>query len=79
MVRSVEVRVDLPKDAAADRTRLEHELEEAMKLLDHSRTLLGSDFATRAPAPVVERARVTLAEREAAVGSLRSELAKLGA
>ena len=79
MVRSVEVRVELPKDAAADRTRLEHELEEAVKLLDRSRTLLGSDFAARAPAPVVEKARATLAEREAAVASLRSELAKLGA
>jgi valyl-tRNA synthetase len=78
LVRSVEVRVDLPKDAAADRTRLDHELAEAMKLLDHSLALLGSDFATRAPAPVVEKARVTLAEREAAVASLKAELAKAG-
>ena len=79
MVRSVEVRVDGRKDAAADRVRLEHELQEALKLLDHSRALLGSDFATRAPAPVVEKARATLAEREAAVVSLNGELAKLGA
>ena len=76
LVRAVEVRVDVPTDAAADRDRLEKELAESMKLLEHSRTLLGSDFATRAPAPVVEKARAALAEREAAVASLRAELAK---
>ena len=78
LVRSVEVRVDVPRDAAADRTRLEKELADAEKLLEHSRTLLGSgDFATRAPTPVVEKARATLAEREAAVASLKAELEKL--
>jgi valyl-tRNA synthetase len=79
MVRSVEVRIDVPRDPAADRPRLENELEEALRLLEQSRTLLGSDFATRAPAPVVEKARAALAEREAAVASLRTELAKLEA
>jgi len=78
LVRAVEVRVDVPRDAPADRARLEKELVEAEKLLEHSRTLLGSDFAKRAPAPVVEKARATLAEREAAVASLRAELAKAG-
>ena len=78
LVRAVEVRVDVPRDAAADRARLEKELAEAQRLLEHSRTLLGSgDFATRAPAPVVEKARGTLAEREAAVASLQTELDKL--
>jgi len=78
LVRSVEVRVDVPRDASADRARLERELADAEKLLDHSRTLLGSgDFAKRAPRPVVEKARATLAEREAAVTSLKAELAKL--
>ena len=76
LVRSVEVRVNVPRDATADRARLERELAEAEKLLEHSRTLLGSDFATRAPAPVVDKARATLAEREAAVASLKTELAK---
>ena len=77
LVRAVEVRVDVPRDAAADRARLEKELAEAQKLLEHSRALLGSgDFATRAPAPVVEKARATLAEREAAVAALQAELAK---
>jgi valyl-tRNA synthetase len=77
LVRSVEVRVDVPRDATADRARLEKELADAEKLLEHSRTLLASDFAKRAPAAVVGKARATLAEREAAVGSLRAELAKL--
>jgi valyl-tRNA synthetase len=78
MVRSVEVRVDLPRDAAADRARLAKELAEAEQLLQGSQTLLASDFAKRAPAPVVEKARAALAEREAAVMSLKAELAKLG-
>ena len=77
LVRSVEVRMAVPKDAAADRARLEKELAEALKLLESSRTLLASDFAKRAPAPVVEKARIALAEREAAVASLQAELAKL--
>jgi valyl-tRNA synthetase len=75
LVRAVEVRVDVPRDEAADRARLEKELADALKLLEASRTLLGSgDFAKRAPAHVVEKARATLAEREAAVASLKAEL-----
>jgi valyl-tRNA synthetase len=78
LVRAVEIRVDVPRDTAGDRARLEKELEEALKLLEHSRTLLGSDFTRRAPAPVVEKARATLAEREAAVASLKAELGRTG-
>ena len=77
LVRAVEVRVDVRRDTANDRARLETELEEALALLEKSRTLLaGPDFAARAPAPVVEKARAALAEREAAVASLKAELAK---
>ena len=78
LVRAVEVRVDVPRDTAVDRARLEKELEEALKVLAHSRTLLASDFTKRAPAPVVEKARATLAEREAAVASLQAELGRHG-
>ena len=78
LVRAVEVRVEVPREPAADRARLEKELAEAEKLLERSRTLLRSDFAKRAPAPVVDKARATLAEREAAVRSLKAELAKVG-
>jgi valyl-tRNA synthetase len=77
LVRAVEIRIDVPRDAAGDRARLEKELEEALGLLEHSRTLLGSDFTRRAPAAVVEKARATLAEREAAVAALKAELAKV--
>ena len=76
LVRAVEVRVDVPRDASVERARLAKELTDARRLLDHSRTLLGSDFANRAPAAVVEKARATLAEREAAVASLMAELAR---
>ena len=79
LVRAVEVRIDVPRDAPADRARLEKELEEALALLERSRALLGdASFAKRAPPPVVEKARAALAEREAAVASLRAELARSG-
>ena len=78
LVRAVEVRVDVARDAAADRARLEKELAEALKGLEHSRTLLEDpNFPMRAPAHIVEKERATLADREAAVASLRAELAKL--
>jgi len=79
LVRAVEVRINVPRDAPADRARLEKELEEALALLERSRALLGdASFVKRAPAPVVEKARAALAEREAAVGSLRAELGRSG-
>jgi valyl-tRNA synthetase len=79
LVRAVEVRVDVPRAGVADRTRLEKELAETLKVLEHSRTLLADpNFPTRAPAQVVEKARATLADREAAVASLRAELSRLG-
>ena len=77
LVRAVEVRVDVPGDVGADRARVEKELEAALVLLERSRALLADpNFPIRAPAPVVEKARAALAEREAAVASLRAELAK---
>jgi len=79
LVRAVEVRVDVPRDASADRARLSKELEDALPLLEKSRMLLADpNFAARAPAPVVAKARTTLAEREAAVASLKAELGRLG-
>ncbi|HEY8730465.1 MAG TPA: valine--tRNA ligase [Candidatus Limnocylindria bacterium] len=78
LVRAVEVRVDVPRDAVADRARLEKELLEALALLEKSRALVADpSFTQRAPAPVVEKARAALAEREAAVASLRSELGRI--
>jgi valyl-tRNA synthetase len=77
LVRSVEVRVDIPRDAAADHARLEKELADAQVLLEKSRALLSDpSFTNRAPQPVVEKARAALAEREAAVASLKAELGR---
>jgi valyl-tRNA synthetase len=78
LVRAVEIRVDVPRDSAADRARLEKELASANALLEQTRALLASEFATKAPPPVVAKARAKLAEREAAVASLKAELAKAG-
>ena len=75
LVRAVEVRVDVPRDAAADRARLEKELAQAQSLLERSRGLIADpSFSARAPAHVVEKAKAALAEREAAVASLTAEL-----
>ena len=77
LVRAVEVRVDVPRDASADRARLEKELAAAQALLEQSRLLLADpSFNARAPAHVVEKAKAALAEREAAVASLQAERAK---
>ncbi|MDP9319662.1 MAG: valine--tRNA ligase [Chloroflexota bacterium] len=77
LVRAVEVRVEVPRDAVNERARLETELAEALALLEKSRALVGDpSFTQRAPAPVVEKARAALAEREAAVASLQAELGK---
>ncbi len=67
----------MPRDAVNERARLETELAEALALLEKSRALVGDpSFTQRAPAPVVEKARAALAEREAAVASLQAELGK---
>ena len=79
LVRAVEIRVDVPRDAAADRARLETELNEALVLLERSRALVADpNFTARAPAPVVEKARSALAERETAVTLLQAELGRVG-
>jgi len=74
VVRGVEVRVALGGDPRADRERLERELVEARTALARSQALLGSDFAAKAPPPVIAKERARLAEREAAVAALEAEL-----
>ena len=76
VVGGIEVRVALGGDPAADRERLERELAEARTALARSQALLGSDFAAKAPAPVVEKERAKRAEREAAVAALEAELCR---
>jgi len=74
VVRGVEVRVDLGGDPVADRERLARELAEAKSALARSQALLGSDFASKAPPPVIAKERAKLAEREATVAALEAEL-----
>ncbi len=74
VVRGVEVRVALGGDPEADRGRLERELAAARTALARSQALLGSDFAAKAPPPVIVKERAKLAEREAAVAALELEL-----
>ena len=74
VVRGVEVRVALGGDPEADRGRLERELAAARTALARSQALLGSDFAAKAPPPVIVKERAKLAEREAAVAALEAEL-----
>ena len=73
VVRGVEVRVDLGGDPVADRERLARELAEAKSALARSQALLGSDFASKAPPPVIAKERAKLAEREATVAALEAE------
>jgi valyl-tRNA synthetase len=75
VVRTVEVRLAVRRDAAAERARLEKELAEARKALARSRELLGKPgFAERAPKNVVDTERARLAEREERVRMIEEEL-----
>jgi len=75
VVRTVEVRLAVRRDAAEERARLERELADAKKALERSRELLGKPgFAERAPKDVVEKERARLAEREERVRLIEDEL-----
>jgi valyl-tRNA synthetase len=78
VVRTIEVRVAVRRDAAAERARLERELGETRAALERSRELLAKpDFAERAPRDVVEKERGRLAEREQRVRMLEEELRRI--
>ena len=75
VVRSVEVRIEVPRDEAADRERLVKELGEAREALAHSRELLGrGGFADKAPPAVVAKETARLKEREERVRLLEAEM-----
>ena len=79
VVRAVEVRLAVRRDAAEERARLEQELADAKVALERSRELLGKPgFADRAPAAVVAKERARLAEREERVRLLVEELRRTG-
>ncbi len=64
-------------DAAAERERLTKELAELERVIAKSQGLLGSDFAKRAPAAVVDKERARLAEAEAGRAKLVAQLESL--
>ncbi len=64
-------------DAAAERERLTKELAELERVITKSQALLGSDFAKRAPAAVVDKERARLAEAEAGRAKLVAQLESL--
>jgi valyl-tRNA synthetase len=77
VVRAIEIRLVVERDAAEERTRLERELEEAARMLERSRELLAKPgFADKAPKDVVEKEKAKLQEREERVKLLETELRK---
>ncbi len=64
-------------DAAAERERLSKELAQLERVIAKSQGLLGSDFANRAPAAVIDKERARLAEAEAARARMIAQLESL--
>ena len=78
VVRAIEVRVAAEHDPKEHRARLEKELDEARKSLEHSRQLLARPgFAEKAPPSVVANEQAKLAERVERVRLLEEELRRL--
>jgi valyl-tRNA synthetase len=57
-----------------ERKRLEKELADTQSQIDRLEKLLGSDFAVKAPAPVVQKERERLAAFKETAGKLRAQL-----
>ena len=75
VVRTVEVRVAVPRDRDEDHERVDRELTEARTALARSRDLLARPgFAEHAPPAVVAKERARLEEREERVRLLEAEL-----
>jgi valyl-tRNA synthetase len=66
-----------PVDRAAERQRLERELELAVAQVNRLQALLAGPFAERAPRQVVEKERSSLAFHQEAVRKLEDQLAQL--
>jgi valyl-tRNA synthetase len=65
-------------DLQAERERLRREIEEVRAEVDRARQLLANEqFVTRAPAEVVDRQRIRLAEAEERLSLLRARLSEL--
>jgi valyl-tRNA synthetase len=62
-------------DLEAERRRLQKELDEVLIQIERLEKLLDSDFAAKAPAPVVQRERERLAGFQQTAGKLKRQLA----
>jgi valyl-tRNA synthetase len=61
-------------DIAGEKTRLEKELKEAQSHIERLENLLSSDFADKAPAPVVQKERDKLAAYKETAEKLKAQL-----
>jgi valyl-tRNA synthetase len=61
-------------DQEEERRRLEKELADTQVQIDRLEKLLGSDFANKAPAGVVQKERDRLAEYKEVAGKLQTQL-----
>jgi len=76
VVGSVEIYIPLAGmvDLAEEKSRLEKELKEAQSHIDRLEKLLGSDFANKAPAPVVQKERDKLAAYKETADKIKAQL-----
>ena len=76
VVGSVEIYLPLAGmvDLAEEKTRLEKELKEAESQIERLEKLLASDFANKAPAPVVQKERDKLANYKETAEKIKAQL-----
>jgi len=76
VVGSVEVHIPLAGmvDLAEEKSRLEKELKETESHIERLEKLLGSDFANKAPAPVVQKERDKLAGYKETAEKIKAQL-----
>jgi len=76
VVGSVEIYLPLAGmvDLAEEKARLEKELKEAQSHIDRLEKLLASDFANKAPAPVVQKERDKLAGYKETAEKIKAQL-----
>jgi valyl-tRNA synthetase len=76
VVGSVEIYIPLAGmvDLAEEKSRLAKELKEAESHIERLEKLLGSDFANKAPAAVVQKERDKLANYKETAEKLRTQL-----
>jgi valyl-tRNA synthetase len=65
-------------DLAAERARLQGDLEDLTARIAASEERLAGPFAEKAPPHIVERERERLAERKAEAAQVREQIARLG-